>query len=184
MSDLRIEPITKPFSLKFAPPGSKSLTNRALVCAALATGPCTLTNALFADDTQVMLQNLAKLGFDLKIDEPSRTIGIAGHSGAIPNHEAELLCGNSGTTIRFLTALTALGKGKYVLDGIERMRQRPIKPLVDMLKNLGGRINYLMSEGFPPIEVLADTLPGGRVRYGAESSSQLAVRRDDHAAHG
>jgi 3-phosphoshikimate 1-carboxyvinyltransferase len=172
MSDLQIEPITKPFTLKFSPPGSKSLTNRALICAALATGPCTLTNALFADDTQVMLQNLAKLGFDLKIDEPAKTIGIAGQSGSIPNQVVELFCGNSGTTIRFLSALVSLGKGIYLLDGVERMRQRPIGPLIDMLKNLGVRCKYLVNQGFPPIEILADGIPGGYVRYGSESSSQ------------
>jgi 3-phosphoshikimate 1-carboxyvinyltransferase len=172
MSDLQIEPITKPFTLSFAPPGSKSLTNRALVCAALAAGPCTLTNALFADDTQVMLQNLQKLGFDLKIDEPNHTIGIAGQSGSIPNHMAELFCGNSGTTIRFLAALVSLGKGIYLLDGVERMRQRPIGPLIDMLKNLGARSKYLINQGFPPVEILADGLPGGHARYGSESSSQ------------
>lgn len=172
MSDLRIEPIVKPFALNLAPPGSKSLTNRALVCAALSSGESTLRNILFADDTEVMLQNLAKLGFDLKIDREQRVVGVSGKAGTIPAQDAELHCRNSGTTIRFLSALVSLGKGKYVLDGVERMRQRPIGALVQMLKNLGVRSRYLANDGFPPIEIDADGLPGGHVRYGTESSSQ------------
>ena len=173
MSDLVIEPIRKPFSLTLTPPGSKSLTNRALVCAALAGGESTLSNVLFADDTEAMLNNLGALGFELAIDRAAKTVAVKGQSGEIAARQAELFCKNSGTTIRFLSALCALGKGRYVLDGNERMRQRPIGPLMDMLKNLGVRWRYVMSEGYPPIEILADGLPGGFVRYGSESSSQF-----------
>jgi 3-phosphoshikimate 1-carboxyvinyltransferase len=172
MSDLTITPIAKPFSLTLTPPGSKSLTNRALVCAALSDATSTLSNVLFADDTEVMLKNLQTLGFSLQIDQDKQIVQVSGRGGAIPNASAELFCGNSGTTIRFLSALCSLGKGRYQLDGNERMRQRPIGPLVDMLKNLGVRTRYLTNEGYPPIEVNADGLPGGFVRYGAESSSQ------------
>ena len=118
MSDLLIDPIASPFSATITPPGSKSLTNRALVMAALADGVCELSNVLFADDTRVMLDGLIKLGFAVTIDEPAKRVRVAGLGGKIPNHEADIFCGNSGTTIRFLTALCTLGKGTFTLDGI------------------------------------------------------------------
>lgn len=173
MDELLLNPIERAFLVTMAPPGSKSLTNRALVLSALAAGPCELSNVLFSDDTLVMLACLGRLGFSPKIDRQNKTVGIQGQSGAIPSASAELFCGNSGTTIRFLTALCALGRGTFSLDGIPRMRQRPIGPLVDLLRNLGARVEYLMEEGFPPVRVLADTLPGGRSRFGASTSSQF-----------
>src|ERR1700759_1520259 len=135
MSDLTITPITAAFSATLTQPGSKSLTNRALVLAAMAEGTSELTNVLFADDTRVMIEGLRKLGFDLDVDEPARRIRVKGLAGKVPSPDAEIFGGNSGTTIRFLTALCALGNGTFTLDGIERMRQRPIGALVGMLKN-------------------------------------------------
>lgn len=172
MDSLTLTPITRPFDGVITPPGSKSLTNRALVLAALARGTSTLRNVLFADDTAVMIDGLRQLGFELEVDEASSSIRVMGTSGRVPAGSARLMCGNSGTTIRFLTALCALGKGSYELDGIARMRQRPIGQLVEMLKNLGVRVEYLLENGFPPICIKADTLPGGRVRFGASLSSQ------------
>jgi 3-phosphoshikimate 1-carboxyvinyltransferase len=173
MPDVTVQPFDRPFHRVFAPPGSKSLSNRALVLAALGAGGSTLRNVLFADDTRVMLDSLAKLGFALTIDEPARVVTIDGQSGRIPATTADCFVGNSGTTVRFLTALCTLGRGMYTLDGVERMRQRPIGPLVTMLKNLGARIEHLANAGYPPVRVLADELPGGFVRFGAESSSQF-----------
>src|SRR3954468_7826620 len=152
-SSITIEPITRPFSVTMAPPGSKSLTNRALVLAALAAGTSELSNVLFADDTLVMLECLGRLGFGVEIDRDRRRVRVAGEGGNVPADQAELFCGNSGTTIRFLTALCVLGRGQYNLDGIPRMRQRPIGELVDLLKNLGGRIEYVMDAGVPPVLV-------------------------------
>src|SRR5690242_3415820 len=165
-SSLNIEPITRPFSVTMAPPGSKSLTNRALVLAALAQGTSDLSNVLFADDTLVMLECLGKLGFGVDINRKENIVTIDGRGGEIPRSRAELFCGNSGTTIRFLTALCALGKGQFDLDGIPRMRQRPIGQLVDLLKNLGCRIEYGITNGFPPVRVLADGLAGGIIKFG------------------
>ena len=188
MTDVRLDPITQPFKATFSPPGSKSLTNRALVLAALADGTCELSNVLFADDTLVMLENLQRLGFHLDIEHDARIVRVHGRGGRIERESAELFCGNSGTTIRFLTALCTLGRGSYTLDGIARMRQRPIGALTAMLRNLGARVEHAMveqkqdgekhgeekrGEGFPPVRVIADGLPGGRVRYGSEVSSQF-----------
>ncbi len=172
MDELLIEPITTPFDVTFTPPGSKSLTNRAMVLAALTHGDCVLSNALFADDTRVMIEGLRQLGFKVDADESSHTITITGRGGVIPARKAKIFCGNSGTTIRFLTALCTLGRGAYTLDGVERMRQRPIGPLVTMLRNLGTRIDHPIHDHFPPVHVNAAGFAGGIVRYGSEVSSQ------------
>jgi 3-phosphoshikimate 1-carboxyvinyltransferase len=173
MPDVTIEPVSRPFTATITPPGSKSLTNRALVLAALADGASTLSNVLFADDTLVMLDCLAKLGFALQADREKTTVRVEGRGGTVPAREAELFCGNSGTTIRFLTALCALGRGRDTLDGIPRMRRRPVGDLVALLKNLGVRVEYLMENGFPPVRVDAHGLVGGIARFGGSRSSQF-----------
>src|SRR2546423_10244546 len=148
MSDVTLEPVRSPFGASIAPPGSKSLTNRALVLAALAGGASTLSNVLFAGDTRVMIDGLIRLGFKLEVDRAATSVQLQGRGGRIDRTSAELFCGNSGTSIRFLTALCSLGSGTFNLDGIPRMRQRPIRELVDLLKNLGVRTEYLMQQGF------------------------------------
>ncbi|HWE02060.1 MAG TPA: 3-phosphoshikimate 1-carboxyvinyltransferase [Tepidisphaeraceae bacterium] len=173
MTELSIQTIDRPFDVKMSPPGSKSLTNRALVLAALAQGTSELTNVLFADDTLLMLENLDRLGFSRRIDRANGAVAVVGRAGEIPALGAELMCGNSGTTIRFLAGLCALGRGSFRLDGIPRMRQRPIGPLIDLLRNLGVRAGYEMSEGYPPVTIHGDRLPGGRCRFGASASSQF-----------
>jgi 3-phosphoshikimate 1-carboxyvinyltransferase len=173
MSDATIQPPKNPFTATFTPPGSKSITNRALILAALAAGKSSLSNVLFADDTRIMIAALATLGFELEADEPNRRVDVAGRAGAIPAPTAELFCGNSGTSLRFLTALCALGSGRYVLDGVERMRQRPVGDLAEMLRHLGVRTDYKDRAGFPPIIVQSHGLPGGMLRAGAAQSSQF-----------
>jgi 3-phosphoshikimate 1-carboxyvinyltransferase len=173
MSDLLVPTVSSPFRATITPPGSKSLTNRALVMAALADGNCILRNALFADDTEVMIDCLTRLGFVSQVDRATHTITINGQGGQIPATRAELFCGNSGTTLRFVAALCSLGHGSFILDGIPRMRQRPVGGLVEILKNLGVRIEYTQASGFPPIRIIADELPGGLLRYGSEQSSQF-----------
>jgi 3-phosphoshikimate 1-carboxyvinyltransferase len=174
MSNLTITPISAPFIATITPSGSKSLTNRALVLAALSDGICNLSNVLFADDTHVMLESLMRLGFHVVIDHDNGTVRVHGRGGHIDRQDVELFCGNSGTTIRFLTALCALGKGTFTLDGIARMRQRPIGALTGMLKQLGARVSHSPeAEGFPPVQVHADHLAGGILHFGNEESSQF-----------
>jgi 3-phosphoshikimate 1-carboxyvinyltransferase len=172
MSDVTLDAIGKPFTATITPPGSKSLTNRALVLAALADGACELSNVLFADDTDVMLESLGRLGFRLAIDRAACTVRVDGRGGRINAEAADLFCANSGTTIRFLTALCALGHGRFTLDGVARMRQRPIAALTGLLKSLGACVSHPGREGFPPVQVEADGLTGGSIRYGKEASSQ------------
>lgn len=168
-----IQPLDGPFQATIRPPGSKSLTNRALILAALAEGTSTLRGVLFSDDTQYMMAALRRIGFDLEIDETGRTVVVHGRGGRIPAESADLACGNSGTSIRFLTALCCLGRGTYTLDGIERMRQRPIGHLVDALRQLGAKIDYLGHEGCPPLRIAACGLAGGEVTVDGSISSQF-----------
>lgn len=168
-----IEPV-KPFDLRLSPPGSKSLTNRALLVAALADGPSVLDGVLFADDTRRMLEALAALGFELEIDEAATRVTVHGKAGDIPADQAELFLGNAGTAMRFLTAAVCLGKGTYTLDGIPRMRERPIGELVAPLQELGAEIEYLGSEGFPPLKISdSPYFEGGFITLQPTLSSQF-----------
>jgi 3-phosphoshikimate 1-carboxyvinyltransferase len=184
MSDLTLIPIDHPFRATLSPPGSKSLTNRALILAALADGVSELSNVLLADDTLVMLDGLQKLGFGITRQENSVT--VTGRGGQIESKSADLFCGNSGTTIRFLAALCAIGKGTYTLDGVARMRQRPIHELATLLRNLGTRVEFLENEGHPPVRITASGLAGGILKYGAAASSQFlsaVLMVSPHARH-
>ena len=153
MSDpILIEPV-KPFDLTLSPPGSKSLTNRALLIAALGDGTSVLDGVLFADDTRRMLEALKDLGFLLEVDEDAGRVAVHGLNGRFPADQAELNLGNAGTAMRFLTAACCLGQGTYTLDGIPRMRERPIGELVEPLIQLGAEIDYLGEEGYPPLRI-------------------------------
>jgi len=180
MADLpaqwQVTPPQKPFDLTIDDlPGSKSLTNRALVLGALADGRSKLRNVLFSDDTRVMLEALGRLGFDTTADEPHRTVEITGRAGTIPASEANLSLGNSGTSVRFLTALCCRGTGSYVIDGVERMRQRPIGQLVEPLRMAGGRIEYLRTPGYPPLRTFDGLIRGGTLRMTELVSSQYVT---------
>jgi len=173
MSTLKLRAATKPLSATVSVPGSKSLTNRALVAGALANGTSILSNALFADDTRRMIDVLGALGFAIATDPRGGRIEITGAGGHVPAGEAQCFCGNSGTTIRFCTALAALGRGCYVLDGVPRMRQRPIGPLVGALGSLGASISFDENEGYPPITLRSKGLSAGTVVLDTSVSSQF-----------
>jgi len=172
MSVYRCTPASGPLDATVVLPGSKSLTNRALVAAALADGTSVLRNVLFAEDTLLMMEALRTLGIALTSDEYDCVVEVTGCRGHIPESEANLFCGNSGTTIRFLTAMVALGQGRFHLDGIARMRKRPIGGLVEALQALGAGIEYPGEEGFPPVVVHAHGLRGGHVAFDSPQSSQ------------
>jgi 3-phosphoshikimate 1-carboxyvinyltransferase len=169
---IEIKPLTERLDAIVRVPGSKSITNRALVIAALAGGLSRLRGALFSDDTRYMLEALQTLGFTASADEASTSIGVDGMGGRIPAREAELFVGNSGTTIRFLTALVALGRGSFRLDGIPRMRERPIEPLLDGLRQLGTSAYSEAGNGCPPVRIQAAGLRGGTARLRGDLSSQ------------
>ncbi len=167
-----IEPIGK-LNAKVTVPGSKSITNRALVCSALADGTSRLQNVLESDDTRVMVDGLKALGFEIDWNRKDRTILITGKAGTIPSKLAEINVLGSGTTMRFLSSVCCLGKGKYTLDGIERMRQRPIGDLVRCLNQLGSETSAEKANQFPPVVVRANGLQGGNCTIAGDRSSQF-----------
>jgi len=138
------------------PPGSKSITNRALILAALVQGKTTqgkttLTGALTSEDTQIMADGLAQLGLSLDWNTEQKQITVLGQGGRFPHRQADIYVGNSGTTARFLTAMLAFADGEYRIHGKPRMHQRPIRDLVDALNTLSGNVTYEADEGFPPL---------------------------------
>lgn len=167
-----IFPLSSPPDARVELPGSKSITNRALLLAALCEQRVTVTHALDSEDTQVMRESLRRLGFS--VDQPqSDTIVVQGEGGRIPAKEAELWVANAGTAARFLTALVALGAGTYRLDGTPRMQQRPIQPLLDSLNKLGAEAVSEWGTGCPPVIVRACGLRGGEVSVRGDISSQF-----------
>lgn len=167
---LPITPFTRPVRGPLALPGSKSITNRALILAALATRPVTLRGALFSRDTVLMIEALRALGFVARIDELNRTIAVQGRGGEIPNRTARLFVGNAGTAARFLTALVCLRPdGAYHFDGDEAMRRRPIGPLLDALATQGAAAD---ARAFP-FTLRTAGLVGGKIEIDASESSQL-----------
>jgi len=171
-ADVRpIAPLDRPPDADVVVPGSKSLTNRALVVAALADGPSRVTNALAGDDTRAMIEALRALGFAIESHPGPSVVTVQGRGGSIPSARADLFAGGAGTVARFLTAMVTLGQGRYTIDGDTRMRERPIQDLVDALRALGGSVSA--GNGTPPVAVDAHGLRGGRAAVGGEVSSQF-----------
>ena len=149
-------------------PGSKSISNRVLLLAALAEGETVVRDVLDADDTRVMLEALGKLG--VQCDSRS----VAGAVGDFPVKNAELFLGNAGTAFRPLTAVLAICGGEYRLSGVPRMDERPIGDLVEALRSAGAQIEYLGKEGFPPLAIHAGKIEIPRMlRIRGEASSQF-----------
>jgi len=146
---LTIIPPGRPLSGRVSPPGSKSITNRALLLAGLARGTSRLTGALKSDDTRYMADALRAMG--VTVEEPDATTFVVTGTGELKPPAAPLFLGNAGTATRFLTAALALGKGRYVVDGDEHMRKRPIKPLVEALQSLG--VSIEAPTGCPPVTI-------------------------------
>lgn len=155
-------------------PGSKSISNRILLLAALASGDTLVRGVLAADDTERMLDALTTLGVALSPQSGTRDILIHGVSGRFPVRRADLFLGNAGTAFRPLTAALALTGGDYHLHGVPRMHERPIGDLVDALTALGARIDYLGQPGFPPLDIHpVDIAAGGTTRVNGNVSSQF-----------
>jgi 3-phosphoshikimate 1-carboxyvinyltransferase len=174
---LEILPLTRPPNATVRVPGSKSITNRALVLAALCgkVKPCEVHNCLRSEDTEVMIACLQALGFDVQADWTMDRVRVAGSPKAsrIPATNADLFTANSGTTMRFLTATVCLGHGRYRLDGVPRMRERPIGNLLEAIQQLGVHAVSEGNNGCPPVGIEADGLAGGRVRIRGDVSSQF-----------
>src|SRR5919107_5899423 len=153
-------------------PGSKSITNRALIAAALADGCSELVGALHSDDTRYMAAALNALGVIVESNEANASFRIEGGGGTFTAPEADFFVGNSGTTMRFLTAALPLGHGRYRIDGVPRMRLRPIAPLIAAVNDLGANARSAAGTGCPPVVVHAAGLRGGQTRMAGDLSSQ------------
>src|SRR5690349_1496271 len=179
---IEIVPLDKPVRAEITVPGSKSITNRALILAALADGEVTLEGALWSEDTQVMTEALRILGFEVRVEaDPeefcNRTITVKGLGGKIPNSgptekPLELFVGNAGTAARFLAAMVCLGDGVYRLSGVPRMHERPQAALFHALRELGYQIDS-------PNDKLPAVIHGigwkpGECRVSIHESSQFA----------
>ena len=155
-------------------PGSKSISNRILLLAALAEGVTEVKGLLASDDTGHMLQALAALGVQCVQQGATRDYRVQGVAGVFPVKQADLFLGNAGTAFRPLTAVLALAQGQYQLSGVSRMHERPIGDLVDALRQLGANIDYLGQAGFPPLAIKPAMLQaGGRVQIRGNVSSQF-----------
>lgn len=166
-----ITPARGPVSSTVRVPGSRSITNRALVLGALADGRTLIEGALWSDDTLLMAGGLRALGVAVEEDARSERFVVLGQGGRIPAAEATIDAGNAGTVARFLTAVAALGRGRYAIDGTPRMRERPIQDLVIALRALG--VEVTAPSGCPPVVVHARGFPGGRTAVRGAVSSQF-----------
>jgi 3-phosphoshikimate 1-carboxyvinyltransferase len=180
---IEIVPLAQPVRAEITVPGSKSITNRALILAALAEGEVTLEGALWSEDTQIMVECLQELGFmvDVRPDPNefcNRTITVYGKGGVVPpggteQQPMELFVGNAGTAARFLAAFVCLGKGVYKLHGVPRMNERPKKALFQALRELGYRVES-PTDKLPAIIYGAGPKPGAKCTVDIHESSQFA----------
>jgi 3-phosphoshikimate 1-carboxyvinyltransferase len=174
---LTIEPLSRPPRTTVRVPGSKSITNRALILAALShpAKGSELRGALQSEDTEVLIDALRALDIRVRTAWPDGVVhvrrGVFGR--IIPAESTDLFVANSGTSMRFLTALVSLGQGRYRIDGVSRMRERPIEDLLAALRQLGVRASSEQQNGYPPVRIEANGLDGGRVQIRGDVSSQF-----------
>ena len=175
MDEIEIVPPRHPPAASIRVPGSKSITNRALLLAAMADGRSSISGAGFNDDSRRMAAALGALGFTLALDEAAARIVVDGRGGVIPARGGELDVGGAGTAMRFLLGFLTLGRGRFRLDGNQRMRERPIGPLLDALAALGVSVRAERDNRCPPVlvEIGAGGVSGGAAQIDAAVSSQF-----------
>jgi 3-phosphoshikimate 1-carboxyvinyltransferase len=171
--ELEVTPLERPPDAKIRVPGSKSLTNRALIIAALAEGHSRILNPLFSDDSYWLMNALVRLGIDVSADGERGEVHVSGQSGEIEASGVDLFVGNAGTVARFLPPMLALGRGPYTIDGVPRMRERPVADLVDAMRHLGAAVDYAGEHGRFPLAIEGGGIRGGEVRVSASKSSQF-----------
>ncbi len=174
MDEIEINTLTGALDATVRVPGSKSITNRALLLAAMAAGHSTIESALFSDDTRYMIDALRALGFKIKTTADEQRIEIEGRGGGVPATSANLLVGNAGTAMRFILGFLTLGRGRFRLDGSARMRERPIGELLDGLTSLGVRALSEHDNRCPPVVIEpSNRFAGGAATIDARVSSQF-----------
>ena len=154
-----------------AVPGSKSYTHRILICSALSEGICEIENALLSEDTRFTMSALRQMG--IAIDEKDNTLIVKGGKGTFTPCEDPVYLGNSGTSVRLLTAVASLGQGIYTVTGTDRLGERPIQDLLDGLQQIGISARSIYNNGCPPVEVVGRNVEGGNVHLNCRTSSQF-----------
>lgn len=176
MSDIAIKPFPNNHKNEYIVevPGSKSITNRALLLAALANGKSTLSGVLFSDDSRHFLQSLISLGFRVEIDEEAKQVTVYGEGGNIPKKDATINVGSAGTAARFLTAFLGISRCHCLIDASEQMKKRPMKELFTALSSLGSTFSFTEKEDFLPVEFANDApLSATEVTVDIDKSSQF-----------
>ena len=166
MEQYPVRKIEKPIDWCVTVPGSKSMTNRALLMAALSDGTVTLDGVLFSDDSRHFISSLTALGFDVLVEEEKRRVTVKGESGTIPKKEAEIDVGSAGTAARFLTAMLGMSDGCYVIQASGQMKKRPMQELFSLLTGVGANITYMETEGHLPVKICGRRNP----KAGADQS--------------
>jgi 3-phosphoshikimate 1-carboxyvinyltransferase len=172
-AELEVMPLERPPDATIRVPGSKSVTNRALIIAALADGNSRIVNPLFSDDSFWLMDALVRLGIDVHADGERGEVYVSGQSGEIYASGVDLFVGNAGTVARFLPPFLALGRGPFTVDGVPRMRERPVADLVDGMRQLGAEVQYAGEDGRFPLMIKGGGIPGGKARVSASKSSQF-----------
>ena len=149
----KVKQLKQPIDWTAEVPGSKSITNRALLMAALTRGKVKLRGVLFSDDSRYFLSSLQSLGYAVHIDEERREVEVEGHGGNIPRKESEIYVGSAGTAARFLTAMLGLAEGTFIIQASEQMKKRPMRPLFEALLSLGTSIEWLDQEWHLPVRM-------------------------------
>lgn len=160
-------------NIEVSVPGSKSITNRALLLATLAPGESTLEGVLFSDDSRHFLQSIQDLGFETSVDEAARRVTIKGLGGEVPKKEATVDVGSAGTAARFLAAYLGISHGVYHMNSSEQMKKRPMAPLLNSLSHLGCEIAFHEKEGFFPFTLTSNGYAQNEITINIDSSSQF-----------
>ena len=175
MNQYKMKPFVGKPIIEVTVPGSKSITNRALLLAALSEGKSVLKGVLFSDDSRVFMEALKTLGYEIDVNEKEAKVTIVGHGTQIPKQAADVYVGSAGTAARFLTAMTAMTVGKFRLDASAQMKKRPMKELFDALTELGAGVHYLCDEGTFPVYVtgIGHRQERGELSLNIDRSSQF-----------
>lgn len=166
MSQYKVRKLNKPINCVVEVPGSKSITNRALLMAALSNGECRLNGVLFSDDSRYFLTSLISLGYIIQVNEVEKYVIKEGHGGDLPRKEGTINVGSAGTAARFLTAMLGLSDGKYTIEASEQMKKRPMLPLFEALTDMGADFKFLEKKGHLPVEVTGAAFGGKKPKAG------------------
>jgi len=168
----KVRPVNKPLYIDVRVPGSKSITNRALLLACLARGESRLHNVLFSDDSRHFIDCVRRLGYKINVDEQERTVTLAGGE---PLSGATINVGGAGTAARFITAMLAAYSGEYVIEASPQMEARPMKPLFMALAELGAEVRYLKDEYHLPVRLRGGKLGGGSLKGGKLKGGEIKL---------